>query len=111
MTNIEIVDNNIIIADFADFSYQDNLGWYDVDMNMAQIVYDDNNGNCFYDLLFDKSWDWLMPVVLKCYEYEELDNNYREQIVASLSGVIDIEDTYKAVVDFIVWYNSININI
>lgn len=47
------------------------------------------------------SWNWLMPVVDKCFQYGELHNSYREQIIESLSGVIDIEDTYKAVVEFI----------
>ena len=64
-----------------------------------------NNGKT---INYHKSWDWLMPVVSKCYEYGELDNHYREEIVASLSGVIDIEDTYKAVVDFVKWYNDNN---
>lgn len=57
-------------------------------------------------LPYKHSWDWLMPVVSKCYEYSEVYNKYRTQICASLSGVIDIDDTYKAVVDFIKWYNE-----
>ena len=52
------------------------------------------------------SWDWLMPVVDKCFQYGELHNSYREQIIESLSGVIDIEDTYDAVVEFIKKYNG-----
>jgi hypothetical protein len=58
------------------------------------------------ELKFNTSWDWLMPVVSKCYEYGELDNTQREQIIASLSGIIDIEDTHNAVVDFIKQNNS-----
>ena len=50
---------------------------------------------------YNTSWDWLMPVVNKCFQYGELHNSYREQIIESLSGVIDIEDTCKAVVEFI----------
>jgi hypothetical protein len=58
------------------------------------------------DLKYHTSWDWLIPVVDKCFQYGELHNSYREQIIASLSGVIDIEDTYKAVVEFINEYNK-----
>jgi hypothetical protein len=47
-----------------------------------------------------------MPVVSKCYEYGELDNHYRDQIIASLSGVIDIDDTYSACLDFVKHYNE-----
>ena len=55
---------------------------------------------------YNTSWDILMPVVDKCFQYGELHNSYREQIIASLSGVIDIEDTYKAVLEFINAYNK-----
>ena len=58
------------------------------------------------EMKYNTSWDWLMPVVDKCFQYGELHNSYREQIIASLSGVIDIEDTYKAVVEFINEYNK-----
>ena len=61
-----------------------------------------------YPVYYDSNWNWLMSAVSKCYEYGELDNHYRDEIIASLSGVIDIEDTYKAVVDFIKDYNSSN---
>jgi hypothetical protein len=63
------------------------------------------NENNFINQYKD-SWDWLMPVVEKCFEYGELDNHFREQIIASFSGIIDIVDTYKAVVEFIKWYNK-----
>lgn len=55
---------------------------------------------------YHKSWDWLMPVVDKCFQYGELHNSYREQVIESLSGVIDIEDTFKAVVEFIKDYEK-----
>jgi len=59
-----------------------------------------------HELSYNLSWDWLMPVVDKCFQYGELHNSYREEIIASLSGVIDIEDTYDAVVQFINQYNK-----
>ena len=56
---------NKLIAEFMGFTYEKNIGWYDNDMLMSQNVYDNQDGNCFDELLFDKSWDWLMPVVEK----------------------------------------------
>jgi hypothetical protein len=58
------------------------------------------------DLQYHSDWSSLMPVVSKCYEYGELDNHYRDQIIASLSGVIDIDDTYSACLDFVKHYNE-----
>jgi hypothetical protein len=55
----------------------------------------------FMLLEYHTSWDWLIPVVDKCYQDGRLYNPYRMEIVASLSGVIDMEDTYYSVVDFI----------
>tara|TARA_R110000796_G_scaffold20668_1_gene61336 strand:+ start:3396 stop:3686 length:291 start_codon:yes stop_codon:yes gene_type:complete len=55
--------DNKIIAEFMGFTSEKNIGWYDNNMMMPQSVYDSQDGNCFDDLLFDKSWDWLMPVM------------------------------------------------
>ena len=59
---------------------------------------------------YDTSWDWLMPVVLKCKEsvdYCSDDNaldyhNIEDEMLSQLS----IEDTYNAVVEFIKTYNN-----
>ena len=59
---------------------------------------------------YDTSWDWLIPVVLKCKEsvdYCSDDNaleyhNIEDEMLSQLS----IEDTYNAVVEFIKTYNN-----
>ena len=59
---------------------------------------------------YHTSWDWLMPVVLKCKEsvdYCSDDNaleyhNIEDEMLSQLS----IEDTYQAVVKFIKIYND-----
>ena len=48
-------------------------------------------------LQYHTSWDWLMPVVEKIYQ---LDSN------ADFFGSINLEATYKEVVEFIKTYNS-----
>lgn len=55
------------------------------------------------DLRFSKSWDWLMPVVQKCYK---IDNEERFNNLIDAVATLDLEATYKAVVEFIQWYNK-----
>lgn len=98
--------DNKLIAEFMGFTYEKNIGWYDNEMSMSQNVYDNQDGNCFDELLFDKSWDWLMPVIEKIgshtlsstierladYYYKDGDNQ---------DGLDDIEMFYEAVVMWI----------
>ena len=97
-------NSNRLIAEFMGFTQEKNIGWYDNDMLMSQNVYDTNNGNCFDELLFDQSWDWLMPVVVKLFddEYNEFDG------VGDLSFRLNdtlletnLDSLYSIVVEFI----------
>ena len=58
-------ENNKIIAEFMGFTFEKNIGYYDNEMLLEQIVYEQQNGNCFDELLFNKDWNWLMKVVEK----------------------------------------------
>jgi len=49
------------------------------------------------ELQYHTSWDWLMPVVEKIYQ---LDSN------ADFFGSINLEATYKEVVEFIKEHNK-----
>jgi len=60
------------------------------------------------DLKFHDSWNWLMPVVKKCFDCSGITNPFRLEIIKSMNGVIDIMDTYRTVTDFILWYNDSN---
>ena len=53
---------------------------------------------------YDTSWDWLMPVVQKCYE-SGAEGDCIGDITMYLTDV-DIQSTYKAVVKFIKTYND-----
>jgi hypothetical protein len=94
--------DNKLIAEFMGFTYEKNIGWYDNDMNMPQIVYDVQNGNCFNELLFDQSWDWLMPVVEKCYN-TNADYSLHKKIEDTFMCITcnRIKLVYDAVVDYI----------
>jgi hypothetical protein len=54
------------------------------------------------DLNF-KQWHWLMPVVQKCYKIDshEAFNNLVDAV-----AILDIDATYKAVVQFIEYVNQ-----
>ena len=55
------------------------------------------------DLEYHTEWNWLMPVVNKCYTSNMQHPN--DDITQGLIDV-DIEATYKAVVEFIQEYNN-----
>jgi len=55
------------------------------------------------DLRYDVSWDWLMPVVQKIgdeYLNTPFDETY-SHLTEGYENIWTIEDTYKAVVEFI----------
>ena len=63
------------------------------------------NDGTIAPMQFDKSWDWLMPVVESCLERVEYgepmtDTLKRQLLVCNMSGV------YDAVVEFIKEYNN-----
>ena len=98
-------ENNKIIAEFMGFNFEKNLGYYDNNMLLSQIIYDQQNGNCFDELLFDKSWDWLMSVVEKilniCAENDDL-----EKYAVITDNIPYIQQTYDECIKFINFYNK-----
>lgn len=80
---------------------------------------EDGHGLFVEEMKYDTSWDWLMPVVIKCHEVgdakerefpeaKNLDDptgwkawNYRRVGLST-----NIEQVYKNVILFIKWYNS-----
>jgi len=88
-------------------------------------------GSKIYDLYYDKRWDWLMPVVEKIELTNRVnDKEYYPYMVSIWKNCCQISDgnngiiittvyaekvgngkiaaTYKAVVEFIKWYNKQN---
>jgi hypothetical protein len=95
-------DTNELIAEFMGMQDTD-LGWYDSEEAMSeyacQIV---GGGNTFEVLQYDRSWDWLMPVV------EEIDHLQFEDVVEIETGLKmrSLSATYNAVVEFIKQQNK-----
>jgi len=114
MTKIQ--ESNKLIAEFIGFTEEKNIGWYDNEMLMPDTIYEEQNGNCFNELLFDKSWDWLMPVYIKYWKLWDIQNSCNEIISFPedlnlryddfIIGTISIESAFKFIVEFIKWYNK-----
>ncbi len=61
-----------------------------------------------HEFKYHASWDWLMPVVGKIGKVPNIqDHTVYNKVNKSLSiFTLDIDKTYKAVVEFIKWYNQ-----
>tara|TARA_Y100000310_G_scaffold345581_1_gene466889 strand:- start:2911 stop:3216 length:306 start_codon:yes stop_codon:yes gene_type:complete len=94
-------ESNKLIAEFMGWDIK-NPTTIPTNLHLSNLELD--NGEVM-EFKYPTSWDWLMPVVEKCYEYGELHNEHREWIIETLSGIISINDTYRAVVEFIKYYN------
>lgn len=106
--------DNEIIAEFMGMvrtlsGHGDRIFWKYGKMNYE--VYDVRQLN-----KYQTSWDWLMPVVEKIYDlrlgkYNSKGNLLREPIGYaiedfSLTSQSRKDNTHKAVVEFIKWYNE-----
>lgn len=87
---MKTIENNKLIAEFMDWKDCGNYTYCNPSTNERHLD---------LNLLFNSSWDWLMPVIGKisnqCEEPEELDD-LRMALLCN-----DIETAYKFVVDYL----------
>lgn len=117
MKNIE--ENNKLIAEFMSMRTGRNFKLIGDKVNLTVI--DRKKTVCeAYELRFNISWDWLMPVVEKIETLENKDgycyivNNQfaltkiqaDQDIIVELTAIDKKMSIYKAVVEFIKWYNQ-----
>ena len=104
-----IIEGNKLIAEFMRVAIVGPMYWIpkheEIRRTSASSYYLNEH---YYDdeLKYHSSWDWLMPVVSKCYESGNLGSGFRTAIEESLMGIIDIDQTWFDVVEFIKWYNK-----
>lgn len=103
MDNTE--SNNKLIAEFIGFQFT-NIGWFDAEEIMSEYYYQLVRSNTFENLQFDRSWDWLMPVVIKCFDIED---SHFDDLQFKLNDALletNINSLYIAVVEYIKEYNK-----
>lgn len=113
MTTEQRKEENELIAKFM---YGDNCLTYAVGVLSISIPTGVNSGTIVPLPNYDTSWDWLMPVVEKIgkimNEFEKkpfLEMDEAREMLMTLGEClchVEIENAYKAVVEFIEWYNS-----
>lgn len=62
-------------------------------------------------MIFYRSWEWLMPVIKKINDLhtasvQDREWNTRVKKVREHVSYIEIDEAYKAVIEFIKWYNA-----
>jgi hypothetical protein len=82
------MNQNKLIADFMQLRFENNQ-YYTPTHNSGEWLTES-------ELQYHTSWDWLMPVVEKCFKDAHEDDFF--EISGSLP---DMESTYKSVVEFI----------
>ena len=106
MKNLE---NNKLIAEFMGIK-QGSKNYNLMSEGFMVTVIDRTKASCIADeLRFNISWDWLMPVVDKIEVIQkEMDCETIIQTGAKIWAKSNnkLEGTYKAVVEFIKWYNK-----
>jgi len=90
--------SNILIAEFMGWEYDENNDWYFTPhrVEVTDGIYDNEVPSDLFE--FHTSWDWLMPVIHKCFDVAE--DGQMVDIMHHLQ-VADMGSTYDAVVEFI----------
>jgi len=104
----KVTKNKILIAEFM--GYKNSLE--EKTPEYCRWYHPDKLGMMFYheEFNFHSSWDWLMPVLQKILDItfsDEGNETYdSEEFYAIRDCIPDIDQTYKAVLDFIKRYNE-----
>ena len=112
------MENNKLIAEFMGANpFRESETEYSYEMwGLLECLEEGDHEKHFYlpnEMRFNESWDWLMPVVQKCYETEvvvqpAVEGGCSGLITFPLIGLPYMESTYNAVVKFIKEYNVDN---
>ena len=101
--------DNKLIAEFMGFPKQSDVvddrttAYYIGDVIKATNENNQNEDNVFHpdDMMFDSSWDWLMPVVDKCFDIHFEHSDDLSFLLNDALLTTNIDEVYRAVVEFI----------
>ena len=101
-------ENNKLIAEFMHLELISNKEYVIKrrDMIKQDITY--NLPLTSDDLKYNSCWNWLMPVINKCYQ-EHLSKHFDANLILSIAGAVmncDKDKAYKVVLEFIKEYNQ-----
>ena len=94
------MENNKLIAEFMGLSIKEGVSYYTDEDDMFPMNIEVDKPY----LPYDKSWDWLMPVVDKCMIGDVPILYERVHIYEALTN-LSLSETYNAVVKFIKKHN------
>lgn len=86
--------NNKLIAEFMELEVENGLYYYTTSM-------DDYKTDTLY---FNSSWDWLMPVVEKCFQIQNQNLGLKVNLFFKLNDALlttNIDEVFKAVINII----------
>jgi len=97
------IENEKLISDFMGFEYDPEKDGFKIP----------SQNSITQELKFHSSWDWLMPVVEKIegetdatFNIENDNCHIEGPFKLTVNGYTKFESVYKAVVEFIKWYNK-----
>ncbi len=105
---------NKLIAEFMNFPTQTDViddttkAYYIGCVINANNENNENDENVFHpdDMQFNSSWDWLMPVVIKCFKVDEQTNDDLNFKLNDALLETNINILYDAVLEFIKQLNK-----
>ena len=94
--------NNKLIAEFMGLSIKAGVCYYTDENNEFPMGIRSND-----NLPYDTSWDWLMPVVKKCFDTQHIEEGQHYFINWVVQEkTFDIDVVYAQIVEFIKDYNK-----
>jgi hypothetical protein len=104
MENMTTQDKNILIGEFMGFKLQDNSNerWFNNWFTNPNQIW----SNRIQKLHFDTDWNWLMQVVRKIEQLEDIYECEDFLLIRDELCTGRIETSFSSVVEFIQWYNQ-----
>lgn len=99
---LDRIDNNKLIAEFMKLESTPKY-------NPKEYYVKEHNSGEWYlpqEMQYETYWDWLLPVVKSCREKQFFGSQHLIDNIVDAVANLDIDGTYKAVIEFIKEYNN-----